>query len=62
LWSERKPNDAERSSYVYWYHQYSGRTPYEVFSDVPDALLPRLIELRDALASDPRVATVVPDE
>jgi hypothetical protein len=62
LWSERRPTDIERSSYAYWYHQYNSRTPYEVFSDTPESLVARLIELREVLASDPRVDAVVPED
>jgi hypothetical protein len=61
VWSELKPQQDQRSKYVYWYWQYNTQTPYEVLEDVPDAVLPRLVELRDALARDPRVARVEPE-
>jgi hypothetical protein len=62
LWAEGHPDDSLRSSYAYWYHQYNNRPTHELFSDVPESLLPRLIELRDALARDPRVAAIAAEE
>jgi hypothetical protein len=58
VWSEMKPQQVERANYVYWYQQFNTQTPYEVIEDVPEALLPRLVELRDTLMRDSRVASV----
>jgi hypothetical protein len=59
LWPNRSD---ERADYIYWYWQYNTRVPYEVLSDVPADLMPRLLKLRDLLAQDPRVAAVVEDD
>lgn len=59
LWSELKHESGERAEYVYWYHLYNTRSPYEDFDDVPDPIKARLIELRDRIAQGPRVAAVV---
>jgi hypothetical protein len=56
LWPNR--TDA-RGSYEYWYWQYNTRTPYEVLEDVPEHLMPRLREFRQALAQDARVSAVL---
>lgn len=55
LWPDRAD---ERAGSPYWYFQYNSRTPYETLSQVPRELLPRLLEFRDRLASEPRVLDV----
>jgi hypothetical protein len=62
LWGELMHERGKRSDYFYWYFRFNTETPYEVVSDVPDTLLPRLAELRQALARDPRVASVTPED
>jgi hypothetical protein len=62
LWADLEGRQDRRSDYTYWYHQYNSRVPYEVVIDVPESLRPRLIELREALARDSRVASVTPED
>ncbi len=62
VWSEMKPDEVERANYVYWYRLFNTQTPYEVIEDVPEALLPRLVELRDTLMRDSRVAGVAAED
>ncbi len=62
LWADLRPSHDAEATTAYWYRQYNIQTPYEVFDDVPDSLKPRLIELRDRLARDPRVAAVVAED
>jgi hypothetical protein len=62
LWGELMQDPGERSHYAYWYFRYNNETPYEVLSEVPETLLPRLAELRTLLARDERVASVTPDD
>jgi hypothetical protein len=56
LWPDRASQQAE---YTFWYREYQLKTPYEDISDVPPHLLARLVQLREALLQDPRVASVV---
>jgi hypothetical protein len=58
LWPDRAD---ERGKYTFWYQQYNTRTPYEDLSQVPQEMMPRLFELRNLVAQDPRVRTVVED-
>jgi hypothetical protein len=62
LWAELEAGQDGRSDYTYWYHQYNSRARYELLSDVPEALRPRLFELRDVLARDRRVASLVAED
>ncbi|HZT78783.1 MAG TPA: hypothetical protein VFA26_01055 [Gemmataceae bacterium] len=62
LWAERKGDRDERSDYAYWYRLYNTQAPYETLADVPTSLLPRISELRGALAQAPGVAAVVPED
>jgi hypothetical protein len=59
LWPDRTD---ERANYLYWYYQYSTRTPYEVLGAVPDDQRTRLLQLRRLLASDPRVVAINEEE
>jgi hypothetical protein len=66
LWSEVKreqtrPPD-EQCGYKYWYWQYCTQMPYEMLCEVPVELMPRLLELRQTLAWDPRVVAVVEED
>jgi hypothetical protein len=66
LWGELevkrgRPSDP-RSSYTYWYWEYSTKVPYEVVESVPDCMKSSLDELCERLAADPRVVAVLPDE
>ena len=56
LWPDRASQQAE---YTFWYREYQLKTPYEDISDVPPHQLARLVQLREALLQDPRVASVV---
>jgi hypothetical protein len=60
VWRNRK--DPERTTYVYWYWEFNRRGPYEVLSNVPEELLPRLEELRNTLTREPRVVAVIEEE
>ncbi len=60
LWGER--SNGRRTSYVYWYGEYSRRTPYEDFSDIPGPHRERIRQLRDALTSDDRVLEIRPED
>jgi hypothetical protein len=62
LWADLKDGHDGRLDYAYWYFQYNRRTPYEVGSAVPDTLRARLIELREALSRDPRVASLAEED
>ena len=62
LWAAQHPERDARAAYGYWYGEYNRKTPFEVFEDIPQALRARLTELRDALARDPRVASVTPED
>jgi hypothetical protein len=59
LWPDRTD---ERANYLYWYYQYSTRTPYEVLDEVPEDQRTRLLQLRHLLASDPRVVAISEEE
>jgi hypothetical protein len=59
LWPDR---DENRASYEYWYFKYGSKTPYEVIENVPKDMMPRLLELRDKLSKDPRVAAVLEED
>lgn len=59
LWPDRHD---ERAGYLYWYWQYNTKTPYEVLDDVPAELRPRLLQLRDLLAQEPRVIAVTEED
>lgn len=59
LWHNRED---ERAGYTYWYWQYNTRTPYEVLADVPQERLARVLELGEALAREPDVASVVAED
>jgi hypothetical protein len=61
LWKELYPADREKADYTYWYWRYNTETPYEVVEDIPDALRPRLLQLRDLLGRDSRIAAVTPE-
>jgi hypothetical protein len=56
LWPDRASQQAE---YTFWYREYQIKTPYEDISEVPPHQLARLVQLREALLQDPRVASVV---
>jgi hypothetical protein len=58
VWPDRAD---ERGKYTFWYRQYNTRTPYEDLSQVPREMMPRLFELRNLVARDPRVRAVVED-
>jgi hypothetical protein len=67
LWREKskrkKPGgEDERQNYVYWYHQYNLKTPYEVASDIPEALTSRLSDFRGQLAQDPRILAIASED
>jgi hypothetical protein len=51
------PED-ERADYTYWYRKYALNTPYESIDDVRPEHLERVLELRDRLRGEPRVADV----
>ncbi|TMQ35476.1 MAG: hypothetical protein E6K70_02000 [Planctomycetota bacterium] len=59
LWPDR---DENRASYEYWYFKYGSKTPYEVIESVPKDMMPRLLELRDKLSKDPRVAAIIEED
>lgn len=59
LWPDRHDERADPS---YWYWQFNVRTPYELLNEVPRELRARLLQLRDLLAQDPRVAAVVEED
>ena len=62
LWAAQHPERDARAAYGYWYGEYNRKAPFEVFEDIPQALRARLTELRDAMARDPRVASVTPED
>jgi hypothetical protein len=56
LWPDRA---SQQAAYTFWYREYQLKTPYEDISEVPPHQLARLVQLREALLQDPRVASVV---
>jgi hypothetical protein len=67
LWREirqkrTRPPEEPRTRYEHWYWEFNTRVPYEVVESIPAELLPRLQELRNQLAHDPRVVDIVPDD
>jgi hypothetical protein len=54
LWPK---GEDHRGTYIHWYFE----VPYEVLSDVPHDLLPRLAVLRESLTKHPKVLAVVED-
>ena len=58
LWPDRASKQSEDT---FWYREYQLKTPYEDISDVPSRQLARLVQLREALLQDLRVASVVED-
>jgi hypothetical protein len=57
-----KPDQVERADYDYWYWQFNTQTSYEVLQNIPEALLARLVELRETLMCDSHVASVEPED
>ena len=65
LWREQEQRassvDEQRSHYVYWYWQLNTGSSFEDIEDVPAELRRGIEEFREALARDPRVVAVLPD-
>jgi hypothetical protein len=53
-----KRSDAERTSYVYWYHLFSVSGPLEVWADVPPDLRDTVVTLRTRLLEHPDIVAV----
>jgi hypothetical protein len=57
LWRGRK--NVERASSTFWLHEYAEKAGWECIEDIPAEKANRLQELRDQLATDPRILKVV---
>jgi len=60
LWRGRKR--AERGTSSFWYHEYNEKAGYQIVDNISPDRLHRLQELRDQLATDPRILRIVPED
>ena len=60
LWRGRKRS--ERASSSFWWREYLEKAGYQTVEDVPLDRLHRLQQLRDQLATDPRIAKIIAED
>jgi hypothetical protein len=60
LWHGRKR--LERASSTFWWYEYREKAGYQTVEDVPLDSLHRLRQLRDQLATDPRIEKIIPED